>query len=227
MKKFLIPVLAPFFLVGCKSEIDLPVKYSQVFGEIQQEKTASLILEVPSCTEHGTEMESSSVLEAKQKVSYLFPSSKYKKCERKSFDSYVVFEVPFYVGGIGVKDCKKDQICVASSQNNLNMNVFVGEGIRKKLEQIKRGISLFDPSDLQIALEVINDSGSELLVKVPSAFQKRGGKLEPLHHFYGEFSKTTVTVVLSNVAAAQLLTGRGVATAIEFPKRDFREPSHK
>ena len=205
----------------------MPVKYSQVFGETPQEKIATLILEVPSCTEHGTEMESSSVLEAKQKVSYLFPTSKYQKCENKRFDSYAVFEVPFYVGGIGVKDCKKDQICVASSQNNLNMNVFVGEGIRKKLNQIKRGISLFDPSDLQIAIKLTNDSEADLQARIPSAFVKNNSKLDPLHLAAVNFQKSTFTIVLSNVATAQALTGRGVATAIEFPKRDFRAPPYK
>ena len=227
MKKILLSSIIFLALLGCKSEIDLPVKYSQVFGK-PQPSTGTLSIEVPDCKEEATEMESSSVLEAKQKVNYIFSGAKYLGCKEEGFESFVSFEVPFIIGCVGMRDCRKNEICVASSQNNQNMNVFVGEEIRKKITLIARGFTFFDPDNLRITLTVDNDSGQSLSVRIPSAFLRHEGEEIPLHNTRGgNFPEDTLKFTLSNVASSQLIRGRGVATAMEFPDREYVAPPYK
>ena len=63
--------LTALLLAGCKSEITMPVTYSEVFGA-PVIKNARLDIEVPACKEYKSDLESSSVLEAKQKINYVF-----------------------------------------------------------------------------------------------------------------------------------------------------------
>jgi len=224
MKRYIVAAFAALALVGCRSGVDLPVKYSEVFGS-PQIKSSTLFLEVPSCKEYNSEMESSSVLQAKQKVGYLFPEAKYLGCKMQNFESLVYFEIPFQVGGVGLKDCKKNQICVASSQNNLNMNVFVGEDIRRKLSELRKGMTMFDPNNFEIIINFDNDTGAALPVNIPSLFVRSSSGEKNAVHFArgGRINSGSLDLILSNVAASQALKGRGVATAVEFPEREFRQ----
>lgn len=223
MKKLCLVALVTLALAGCKSEITLPVKYSEVFGT-QKLSLATLRIEVPSCQAGKKKLESRQVGEAKKNVNEVFASAQYLGCRKEGSQSFVSFEVPFRVGGVGLNDCGKDQICVASSQNNLNMNVFVGEEVRKKINEMAKNLPALDPNDLKITLEVVNDSGKDLSVTIPSAFLNHQGKIEPVHYLQGaSLTKGKISMTLSNVATVQAAGANGVATVISFPEREKKE----
>ena len=77
MKKLLILCLAGSMLalVGCKTKVHAPINYSDIFGE-QKTIPGGIAVQVPSCTDTSKKFESNSVMEAKQKIPYIFPEAK-------------------------------------------------------------------------------------------------------------------------------------------------------
>lgn len=65
-------------------------------------------------------------------------------------------------------------------------------------------------------------------MRIPSAFLRHEGEEIPLHNTRGgNFPEDTLKFTLSNVASSQLIRGRGVATAMEFPDREYVAPPYK
>lgn len=216
--------LTALLLAGCDSEITMPVTYSEVFGA-PVIKTAQLDIEVPACKEYKSELESSSVLEAKQKIHYVFPSATYLGCKRgKGYSTFAQFQIPFKVGGIGLKDCADNEICVGSSQNNQNMNVFIGKDLKTKLDELTRSATIYGPKDVKVRIDFKNDTNKDLPINFTSIFLGDGDKTVPLHNLkdLNFKERTQAYMTLSDVAASALLW-RGVVTVTEFPGRELKE----
>ncbi|WP_370748844.1 hypothetical protein [Parasutterella sp.] len=216
MKKLLIPLLLALCLSGCESEVEIPVKYSDVFRDSPISSTAIVTFDsLPSCSD-------TVISDAKLKVDYIFPGAKYLGCrEDAHLRNYINFEIPVQIGGVGLKDCTDNQVCVAASQNNLWMNLFIGKEVRRKIDLALRGNS-GNRENFKIVLKFTNDSGEELPIYIPSLFLEDDGEKIPLHNLSGNLHKGKAIFSLGDVATEKALRV-GVATLIKFPKREYKE----
>lgn len=215
MKKTLFACLAGSLLAlaGCKTIVYAPVTYSEIFGNPQM-KWGALVLEVPSCTDTTDKFESNSVIEAKQKVPYVFQKAEYVKCERKGFNSYATFKVPFQVGGIR-DNCGKDQVCVYRSRNNKYVNAFVGEEILNKAKELGD----IDGDDLKFTLVFDNDTGKAVNWHVISAYVDGS---EPITNGDISINKdaSNFLIILDNVASSRLLKGLHVNIVLDKDRKE-------
>lgn len=218
MKKLsmLAAATAALALTGCKSGIELPVNYTDLVEDAKI-KTVELYVEIPSCTDYKTKLESSSLLEAKQKVLFAVDGAEYKTCKRDRFDEFAVFSVPVSIGRHATPT--KTGLQVYLSANNA-MVFFVGEDVRKKVNQLMAGGRGFDPKDFEIRFFFKNDSGTEFIAYMPSGFGQFSldSEIVPIHD-------TTITLpngnkcvlTLSNAASASAMYD-GIAAGIRFDK---------
>lgn len=216
MKKLFLFAIAVSMLAlaGCKTEVFAPVSYSEIFGD-PKIKMGGLAVEVPSCFDSSKKFESSSVIEAKQKVPYVFPKAEYVRCDRKGFDSFAIFWVPFQVGGTR-QDCKDDQVCVYKSRNNQFANAVIGTEILKKAKELGK----IDGDDLRFYLGFNNDSGRDLDLWFYSAYVD--GNPGVFKDYIIKKDAKDVEIKLSNVSSSTLLTGSYVNMF-----RDFNRPETK
>lgn len=224
MKKLCLTLFSMVVLVlaGCKSEITMPVKYSEVFGQ-PKIKESMLALEVPTCTERDTEMESSTLLQLKQQVGYLFPNHKYLGCKREGWDNIARFEIPIKVGGIGIKECTDNELCVTSSQDSEAMIVSLGKKIKERINQLAKSSNVYGPKDVKLTIRLENDSSSSLKIVNVSSFLSDGKKTVPAHLVDGTYpAGANWFITLSDVGAAALLY-RGVINVMLFPGRRVKE----
>ncbi len=224
MKRNYLLMLAILALTGCKSELAVPVTYNEIYGQSQIKK-ALLKLEVPSCEQTNTKMESREVLQARQQMRYIFPESAYLECKKEGMNSLAEFEVPVQVGGIGARDCSAEQVCVASSTNNVLANIYIGKGIRKRIDKVLKDLMLFNLDSLEVTLNFTNDSGSELKPRLPDVFYSdASGRMQPLHEPDAVVIPTNSScmMTLSNIGSARLLK-KGYAWIAEFPDRGVED----
>lgn len=216
MKKLLIPLLLALSLAGCESEVEIPVKYSDVFRDDPISSTAIVTFDsLPNCNE-------TIISDAKLKVDYIFPGAKYLGCkEDLHWRNYIQFKVPVQIGGVGLKDCSDNQVCVAASRNNIWMNLFIGKEVRRKIDLALRG-NTGNRENFKIVLKFTNDSGQELPIYVPSLFVEDEGEKIPLHNLSSNLHEGKSNFSLGDVAKEKALRV-GVATLIKFPQREQKE----
>lgn len=194
-------------LAGCKSGIDAPVSLKQAQQAQPTQVSATFFTEVPACEEYQTKMESSSVLEAKQKVGYVFPQAQYLGCKRVQFESFANFQIPITIGG-DVNQCPADAVCFAMKDNGTGAYFNIGKGLRSRFTKIKDGLLTFDESELQLRLKITNDLGKDLEVLFISGFVESGSKRNAYHaQGFGLRNGHSVTMIPSNAAVALAFDG--------------------
>jgi hypothetical protein len=213
MKKGLLLTLAgvALALTGCKSGIDVPVKFSKL--QVANETvTANLYLEVPACKDPNSGLDSTQLLEAKQKVAFVLKGSEYKSCSRDGFSSIAQFTVPVQIGTQTLDP--KEGISVGF-WNNQVIYVFVSEAVRGQLKKVMGRSFGFNPNDFAVTVWVKNDSGKQQDFRIPSALLKQEGyKPEPLHQRnVGLKPGSIVGFQLSNIASMSLLDENGPGNA--------------
>lgn len=203
MKKLLFLCLAGslFGLAGCKTNVYAPVSISEIYGA-QKEKICFLAVQVPSCTDSSNKFESNSVLEAKQKIPYIFPSAKYLKCGEQGFESFAGFEIPLQVGGTE-DQCKPDQICIFHSQKDQWAEAKIGEEILKKAKEVSKGN--VSGRDLMFLLGVTNDTNKPFPLFAPASIID--GKPVYQSEITINSGAKDVEVFLSDVASEWMLRG--------------------
>ncbi len=201
-------------LAGCKSGIHVPVSYSSATGANKIVK-AELYVEVPSCKDSKTGLESSHLLEAKQKVAYVIKGAEYSKCERKGFVSLAHFNVPVTVGSDPA--ASKTELMVTLSERNA-IYFMASNEVKKKIAQVSEGTIGFDPKDFAITLWFKNDSKGAFDVWVPSAIVRdEAGGSTPVHSASFKMKKgDTYGFELSNVAALQIFDRPNMAEAFSL-----------
>ena len=203
MKKLLILFLAGSFLglAGCKTNVYAPISISEIYGA-QKEKTCFLTVQVPSCTDSSNKFESNSVLEAKQKIPYIFPNAKYLKCGKQGFESFVGFEIPLQVGGTE-EQCKPNQICIFHSQQDQWAEAKIGDEILKKAKEVSKGN--VNGRDLIFLLGVTNDTNKPFPLYAPASI------IDSKPVYQSEITINSgaknVDVFLSDVASEWMLRG--------------------
>lgn len=214
MKKHLIFCLAGAMLalVGCKTKVYAPVTYSEIFGE-PQTKIGALVVEVPACKDRSDKFDSNSLIEAKQKVPYVFPKAEYIKCERERFESFAFFKVPFQVGGTA-DNCGKDKVCIYHSRNNKYANALIGEDILNKAKELGN----IKGDDLKFNLLFDNDSGREINMLIVASYIEDN----PLSNDRIILNKDAkdLPICLDNVGASKLLKGKYVNIFSDLDRKE-------
>lgn len=223
--KFLTGLLAAcafLALSGCKSDFTVAASYNEIYSP-QTPKEGRLSLQVSSCNDKGADFLGSSSYDAKLKVGFVMPSARYLGCTTEGQTSVATFAIPIQVGGVVMRDCKEDQVCLGSSQNNQNANFFVGKAILQKIKDLGDDASS-RVQELRLVLDLKNDTGSDLEMYIPSALLKVGeNTFEVLHAkpiMYPKDGRSEFH--LPDVATLGLLW-RGVVTAVTFPQRKYTE----
>lgn len=221
MKKGLLLTLAgaALALTGCKSGIDVPVKFSKLQVDSETVK-ADLYLEVPACKDPNSGLDSAQLLEAKQKVGFVLKGAEYKSCERDGFNSIAHFSVPVQIGTKTLEP--KEGISVAF-WNNKVVYVFVSETVRGQLQKIMGRSFGFNPNDFAVTVWIKNDSGKLQNFRVPSAILRQEGyKPTPFHQMAVSLKPDSIVgFQLSNVASMSLLDkeGNGMAEALRLTEQ--------
>lgn len=204
---------AALVLSGCKTEIDAPVNYSELFGP-QKSITGWLSVEVPACKDAtNKQFESSSVMEAKQKIPYIFPEAKYLQCKDEGFDSYASFNIPIHVGGKEA-DCKKNQICAFPNDSGSWVDVKIGDEVIKKTKDVSK--TDFNGNDVRISLTITNDTGKTLHLYVPSAFV--AGIPVYMSTVEANDDVKNMSIQLDNVATSVVIKGKPVSVFADKDK---------
>lgn len=214
MKKLLILCLAGSMLalVGCKTKVHAPINYSDIFGE-QKTVPGGIAVQVPSCTDTTDKFESNSVMEAKQKIPYIFPQAKYFKCVGEGFYSYAMFWVPLQVGGTD-SQCKKDQICVVHGDGTGWIAVKMGDEVLKKSKELSK--SDFDGNDIDIELSITNDTGKPIDIYVPASYVENSDAY--MANLTVNKDAKNMSVKLSNVATEYAIKGNTTPVFLDNEK---------
>lgn len=214
MKKLLILCLAGSMLalVGCKTKVHAPINYSDIFGE-QKTVPGGIAVQVPSCTDTTDKFESNSVMEAKQKIPYIFPQAKYFKCVGEGFYSYAMFWVPLQVGGTD-SQCKKDQICVVHGDGTGWIAVKMGDEVLKKSKELSK--SDFDGNDIDIELSITNDTGKPIDIYVPASYIDNSDAY--MANLTVNKDAKNMSVKLSNVATEYVIKGNTTPVFLDNEK---------
>lgn len=198
-------------LSGCYTDVTIPVKYSDVFSTKTKNIHAKLTVHsVPSCSKENID-------KAFNIIHRIFPHAQYNNCGNYTDGPthYLEFKIPVQVGGIGVKDCTNDQLCVAQSQDGKNVNVFVGKAIRDKLNFLSEVNENFKLDNLALGVQVCNSK--EVHAIFPSGtISNFDGDIIPVHFKEIVLAPNFVnTYYLSDTGKWQAIS-RGISTVLHF-----------
>lgn len=176
---------------------------------------AKLSVDVTLCQDHDTQMESNTLLEAKQKVGFLFPGAQYEKCAREGFDERALFSVPITVGTGEDGKCGEESVCLKRivADDRVMIGVIPGQKFVKKYERLNRGSSS-SMLEAKITLLLQNDTAKAISLDRASVFVVNGKKLVPSHLRQLDFApKEGKALRLSDVMTASIMSGEGTLIA--------------
>ena len=147
------------------------------------------------------------MLEAKSKVDYVLPGSKFLACEKINIiSSLATFDVPLQIGGIR-ETCNPDALCVYHAKSNLWVNLKLGDRARSRLLDVESEASSTERINLQIGIDLYNDMGKNREVYIPCGYIYG----EPRSNAGYNLKKgSMIRIILSDVQVAQLKAGQYV-----------------
>ncbi len=200
MRKFL-PFLVLALLFGCKASVETSALVSTLMAKNDAVINSDLFVEVPSCKDgKDNSKESSSLIEVKDSISFLFESTEYKECVRKGMDSYAHFTIP--VNYRGSKEAVKDEpvIHLVSDADGI-LSVLIPPSFQKRFNQLKKQMQ-FGSISFEQVLNIGNDTNDEQKFFVVSSFvNKKPVVLDTVTVAKGE----VITFKLSDVANQQAI----------------------
>ena len=146
-------------LAGCKADLKADVALSELNGAPAY-LNSILSVEVSSCTEYGTDFESSSLLELKARVPVVFPKSTYLGCKSSGFETRATFAVPIRLGPIN-GECSDHDICLGPSSEDPTLYL-MSAGSEFRSNYKKLGNSEFSEIEPLITIGFTNDSDGDL-----------------------------------------------------------------
>lgn len=213
MKKFL-PLLLCLCLAGCKTNFEVPVSYTDVFQDTTKTIYATLKVETPSCKEKY-------LLKPTKLVTHVFPEALAVECKFDSdtLDHIMAYHIPVQVGGIGVRDCDNNQLCVASSEFGNSIEVFLGKEVRERLDFLNETNDDLNVNDLSLTINLKNDTNNLLHFVGMGVFMKDNNLVVPL--VWKDLNLNphgNVGFSLSDASTQQLIR-RGTAPILFFPSK--------
>lgn len=201
-------------LAGCKSGINVPLSYSTATAATQS-VIAELYLEVGACRDADTGLDSTQLLNAKQKVAYVVPGARFSGCAQQGLSEFAYFDVPVQVGAQAVNESKG---FAASILNGSAAYFAASEELKQRFAQVSQDVYGFSLGDFSVTLRFENDSGKDWEVYVPSAIVKQSGFSDTPFHADSFILKKDEAVAfeISNVATLKILDGSGYALAFSL-----------
>lgn len=202
----LLQVILPavLLLAGCKSELTADIALSELSASASYLE-AHLSVEVPSCTEPGTDFESSTLLELKSRVPVVFPKATYLGCKDVNLESRASFSIPVLVGRSDAA-CSGHDICFGQAANH-NDAYLVAAGPDfitgyRKLEKVGH----YD-IETQIRIGLTNDGNAPVDLLATSLYVND----IPMHfETFSVRSARYAELRLSNAAVDAVLAGKSV-----------------
>jgi len=207
MQKILIFIIM-LILAGCKVHLNIPVKLSELQSAKNNQSSgihSFVIAEVSSCKDRKTDLDSTSLLKAKQQINYIFGNAEFLVCDREGFKSHAKFRVAVALSA----DSSLPKYVTVSGKKGFG--VTIGSEMVEKI--IKNSNSTNSKFDLDINVKIDNDTNEDWNYVIYSSFVND----KPVIH--GEFilgKGDSVKLSLSDVSVAAIKSGE--LTWIAFSK---------
>lgn len=191
MKPLVLAIAAVTVLSGCKNELVIDIDPSEKATDavVNSVRQATLSVEVTSCTDSDTGLDSKTLLEAKQKIPYVFKGATFEKCSRVQYDDVAVFSVPVTYFPKDQK-CDDDSICTfiaAETNGRANMVLSAGKNVIKKYQKLQSNSGLSSGSDNKLVLRVKNSMKTAIDAKMGAFIIKNQETKIPI---YGDLVAT-------------------------------------
>ncbi|MFD2177803.1 DUF7424 family protein [Veronia pacifica] len=173
MKRILFWAL-PIFLVGCKAEIEMPLKLSDFD---KKEKSVQIVgtmaMEVTSCTERGTDMPSDDIFKLQKKIPYVFKGAEYVECKKDGFNSYALFKLPANIDNVKDGKSADDQVInlafFSNESGGRNLSVYIPPKLRGSINKLIESNVYINASDIVMSL-VVDPEGKPMSFTVVGAY---------------------------------------------------------
>ncbi|UAA39427.1 hypothetical protein KIH87_03460 [Paraneptunicella aestuarii] len=159
------------FLTGCKGSIETRVNISDLLSTKTKDIVGDLYVEVPSCTSYkDSRQESDSLQKAKTQISNIFTGAQFNECFTKQFKSYAHFHIPMVLERDNDgKLASETKLNIQSSEDNL-LAVGFPSSIAEKLKRLEESSLRTQSLDIEVNIEVVNDTGKSHSFRVISAY---------------------------------------------------------
>lgn len=134
MKQLLVLLSCCVLLSACKVELSPSVNLSDLSNETPKTIKSDLTINVTACGDYqDSRKESSSLIEAKQKIAEIFSNAEYVECYKEKFDSKALFKIPVVGGRQPAGD-----IQITNGNWGDGMIVLVSKELSNKMSNMKK-----------------------------------------------------------------------------------------
>ena len=202
MKTLVLAIATVGALSGCKNELVIDIDPSEKVTDavVNSVRQATLSVEVTSCTDSDTGLDSKTLLEAKQKIPYVFKGATFEKCKRVDYDNMAIFSVPVtYFPKDDV--CEAESICVATlpeKDSKARLVLAAGKNVIEKYQKLQSNSALASGANNRLVLRVKNSMKTDIDAKMGAFIIKNQETKIPI---YGDI---VATIPAENMALFQL-----------------------
>lgn len=157
MKNIFFAIALSLTLVGCKTEMEVPVKLSDFTKTESVTTTGAMAIEIPSCTEPDSDMPSDSVFKLQKKIPYVFKGAEYIKCTKHDFKSYVVFKFPVNIDNVvdgKVIDEQMINLSYLADNDGHSLFVKIPPKLQESINTMIKSNMYSDINDMQLSLNI-------------------------------------------------------------------------
>ena len=196
-----------FTLIGCKSELNVPFDGTQLLQNKKSVSESTIAIEISSCSESATGLESSDLLRVKQIVPFVVNKSRFISCsdDTNSFNSIAKFSIPVSILTFDSDTCPANEICIWLGKDEWILSR-IGNGVLGKLRKVSDDV-VYDISDISFSISFKNNTTARSMY-FPSGYINGH---QPWH--LGTFSieaNENIELTLPNSASDLLLRGEPV-----------------
>ena len=227
MKKLLPITLSVLFLSACKTEVEKEVSLSKLLNDPISVENAVLNVEVAGCNDfQDSRQPSQSLLDAQQKVPFVFTNATFKECYRQNFNSYAVFEIPIGVGVI-TEETQKNSLpeinlfSFKHENKSLPLGVMIKEGLKQRLNKLQKTEIMANAVDFSVVLKVKNDlTDKNKNFRIVSSYVNNTPYPDGIDLDLEKTTNKSIEIKLSNVSIDSLLKteGDGLIAVIKSKK---------
>lgn len=171
MKMKLLCCSIALILTGCKTELTTDVDYSQLTNKEHKVVAASLMVEVPACTDYqDSRKESKTLTDLRKTIANVLPSSEYKECFRKGMDSYASFTTPVSIGYMGGNMSLDLGTIYLGGNEGTPMFAYIPPPLKKAINGAKKDSMMDKSLSFSIVVNLKNDTDKEVKISPTAVF---------------------------------------------------------
>ncbi len=154
-------IAASLLLVGCKSELEVNTKYSELTTQPVHTQTAVANIGIVACSSHeDSRKPSDSLIEVQQKIPGVFKGAKYKECYTKNMEVFASFEIPVGVGKADPSNKYENDINIISQEDGGFLAQATNDFYKRYRDFLKS--NMISDVDMKINIAISNDSGKDM-----------------------------------------------------------------